>query len=282
MRAMVFGFGMLMASVSTYGAEQGQGMPGDIGPDVQGQQVTYTVDDQQYSGYLARDVSAEGKRPGVLIVHEWWGQTDYIRQRARKLAALGYVAFAVDMYGEGRTADHPDDAGSFSSDVMQDWPAAERNLGVAMATLKSQDGVDPERLAAIGYCFGGAVVLNAALAGMPLDAVVSFHGSPAQVVETPKHFDGRVLIQNGQDDQMVKPEALQSLVDAFQKVDTSVTVIQYPHAQHAFTNPYVDAKAEQFDLPLAYSPAADAASWQVMLNLFDQVFARTSKGSKSQ
>ncbi|WP_106478828.1 dienelactone hydrolase family protein [Phytohalomonas tamaricis] len=270
MRRIVFGLGMLMASVNTYGAE---GTLGRVGPDVQTETITYSVDGQQYQGYLAQDVSAEGKRPGILVLHEWWGQSEYIKRRTEQLAALGYVAFAVDLYGNGKIADHPDDAGTFSSDVMSDWPAAQRNLETAIDVLTKQEGVDGTRLAAIGYCFGGGVALNAALAGMPLKAVVSFHGSPAQVVETPQHFDGRVVIQNGLDDQMVKQEALQSLVDAYDSVNTEVTVVQYPHAKHAFTNPLVNAKAEQFELPLAYNAAADAASWQVMLNVFNKVFA---------
>ena len=270
MRAMVAGLGLLMTSVSTYGAE---GALGRIGPDVHTNEVTYTVNGEQYKGFIARDLNAEGDRPGVLVVHEWWGQTDYIRQRVEKLAALGYVAMAVDMYGNGKVADHPDDAASFSSGVNENWSDAQANLEAAIGVLKGEGGVDPARIAAIGYCFGGGIVLNAALAGMPFKAVVSFHGSPGQIVDTPKHFDGRVLIQNGQDDSMVTQDALQSLVDTYQSVDTNVTVIQYPNAKHAFTNPYVDAKAEKFDLPLAYSPSADAASWQVMLNLFNKVFS---------
>ncbi|MFC0266668.1 dienelactone hydrolase family protein [Kushneria aurantia] len=277
---LCLGAGMLLAGTGAWGNEEGT--LGRIGPDVETRTLSYSVDGETHSGYLARDTRMEGERPLVLIVHEWWGLTDYIRQRTEQLAALGYVALAVDMYGGGRTATHPDDAGSFSREVMSDWPAAQRNLETAIAEASRVQGVDADRVAIIGYCFGGAVALNAALAGMPLDAVVSFHGSPSQVVDAPQHFDGRVIIQNGLADPLVEQSALQSLADTFESVDTDVTVVQYPNAMHAFTNPYADAKAREFDLPLAYSPAADAASWQVMLNVFNRAFSTGAEQSGSR
>ncbi|ARS51833.1 dienelactone hydrolase family protein [Kushneria konosiri] len=279
MRTMFLGVGMglVLASASALGDE---GTPGRIGPTVETQTLTYSVDGEQYTGYLARDTEKEGKRPLVLVVHEWWGLSDYIQQRTEQLAALGYVAFAVDMYGSGRTATHPDEAGSFSKAVMSDWAGARSNLETAINALKDMQGVDASRMAIIGYCFGGGVALNAALDGMPFKAAVSFHGSPGQVVETPSHFDGRVIIQNGLKDQMVEQSALVSLLDTFKGVETEATLIQYPNAMHAFTNPYVDAKAREFDLPLAYNAAADAASWQVMLNVFNKVFAAPQPSAK--
>lgn len=284
MKAMLWGLGagMLMAGSALGGEGSGEGgnregrdgdPPGRIGPQVETQTLTYSANGEEYTGYLARDTRLDGERPVVLVVHEWWGQTDYIRQRTEQLAALGYVAFAVDMYGEGETASHPDEAGSFSQAVMSDWAGARQNLEAAIEALGGESGVDEARMAIIGYCFGGAVALNAALDGMAFDAAVSFHGSPAQVVETPSHFDGRVVIQNGLDDQMVEQSALSSLMEAFDSVETEATLVQYPNAMHAFTNPYVDEKASEFDLPLAYNPAADAASWQVMLNVFNRAFA---------
>ncbi|ART63874.1 dienelactone hydrolase family protein [Kushneria marisflavi] len=279
MKTMFLGVGMslMLASASTWGDE---GTPGRIGPTVETRTLTYSVDGEKYTGYLARDTGKEGKRPLVLVVHEWWGLSDYIRQRTEQLAALGYVAFAVDMYGSGKTATHPDEAGSFSKAVMSDWPGARNNLETAINALKDMQGVDASRMAIIGYCFGGGIALNAALDGMPFKAAVSFHGSPGQVVETPSHFDGRVIIQNGLKDQMVEQSALVSLLDTFKSVETDATLIQYPNAMHAFTNPYVDAKAREFDLPLAYNAAADAASWQVMLNVFNKVFAAPQPSAK--
>lgn len=279
MRAMFLGLGMglMLASVNTWGDD---GTLGQMGPKVETQTLTYSVDGEQYTGYLARDARKEGKRPLVLVVHEWWGLSDYIRQRTEQLAALGYVAFAVDMYGSGKTATHPDEAGSFSKAVMSDWPGARHNLETAIEALKDTQGVDASRMAIIGYCFGGGIALNAALDGMPFKAAVSFHGSPGQVVETPSHFDGRVIIQNGLNDQMVEQSALESLLNTFKGVETDATLIQYPGAMHAFTNPYADAKAKEFGLPLAYNAAADAASWQVMLNVFNKVFAPPQSSTK--
>ncbi|SPJ34299.1 dienelactone hydrolase family protein [Kushneria phyllosphaerae] len=279
MRTMFLGLGMglMLASVNTWGDE---GTLGRMGPKVETQTLTYSVDGEQYTGYLAQDTEKEGKRPLVLVVHEWWGLSDYIRHRTEQLAALGYVAFAVDMYGSGKTATHPDEAGSFSKAVMSDWPGARHNLEMAIDTLKDKQGVDASRMAIIGYCFGGGIALNAALDGMPFKAAVSFHGSPGQVVDTPSHFDGRVIIQNGLDDQMVTQSALESLLNTFESVETDATLIQYPNAMHAFTNPSADAKAKEFGLPLAYNAAADAASWQVMLNVFNKVFAAPLPSAK--
>lgn len=242
------------------------------GPNVVTETVTYEANGEQYVGLIARDAKAKGARPGILLVHEFWGLNSYARKRAEQLAGLGYVVMAVDMYGDGKTADHPKDAMAFSSAVMEDWPKAESTFNAALAKLRSRPEVDPKRLAAIGYCFGGQVVLNMALTGAPLKAVVSFHGSPGIAVKEPKAFDGRVVIQNGAADSLVSEEGLDTLLSTFEGLGTQTTLIQYPNAKHAFTNPESDAKAAKFDLPLGYDASADAASWQVMLNLFNKVF----------
>ena len=140
-------------------------------------EVTYSEGSTQMKGFLAWDDSISGKRPGILVVHEWWGLNDYARSRAKQLAELGYTALAVDMYGEGKTAEHPKDAGAFAASVMKDPQVALARFQAAMDALKSQPTVDPEKIAAIGYCMGGAIVLNAARQGIDLDAVASFHGS---------------------------------------------------------------------------------------------------------
>ena len=127
---------------------------------VTGKDVEYTAGGVTLKGYLAYDTAKKGKGPGVLVVHEWWGLNDYARERARMLAKLGYTALAVDMYGEGKTATHPDDAGKFSSELMQNFDTAKARFIAAMDFLKKQPAVDPGRIAAIGYCFGGSVVLN--------------------------------------------------------------------------------------------------------------------------
>ncbi len=251
------------------------------GPQVVTETVTYRANGEEHVGLIARDAKAQGRRPGILLVHEWWGLNSYARKRAEQLAGLGYVVMAVDMYGGGRTAEHPKEAGAFSSAVMSDWPKAESSFNSALAVLRSRPEVDGERMAAIGYCFGGAVVLNMALTGAPLKAVVSFHGSPSIAVTEPEPFTGRVVIQNGAADTLVPQEDLDKLVATFQSLETRTTLIQYPGAKHAFTNPESDAKAAKYDLPLGYDAAADSASWQVMLNLFNEVFKTPKKSVKT-
>jgi dienelactone hydrolase len=144
---------------------------------VQSQEVTYRAGDTVLKGYLAYDDSIQGRRPGILVVHEWWGHNAYARKRARMLAELGYTALAVDMYGEGKQAAHPGDAGKFASEVKQNLPLAKERFMAAMELLKQQPTVDSTHIAAIGYCFGGGIVLEMARAGLDLDGVVSFHGS---------------------------------------------------------------------------------------------------------
>lgn len=251
------------------------------GPQVVTETGTYRANGEEHVGLIARDAKAQGRRPGILLVHEWWGLNSYARKRAEQLAGLGYVVMAVDMYGGGRTAEHPKEAGAFSSAVMSDWPKAESSFNSALAVLRSRPEVDGERMAAIGYCFGGAVVLNMALTGAPLKAVVSFHGSPSIAVTEPEPFTGRVVIQNGAADTLVPQEDLDKLVATFQSLETRTTLIQYPGAKHAFTNPESDAKAAKYDLPLGYDAAADSASWQVMLNLFNEVFKTPKKSVKT-
>ncbi|WP_110631685.1 dienelactone hydrolase family protein [Salinicola salarius] len=240
------------------------------GPHVQGETFEYATGGQTYQGYLAYNASDDEPRPGVLLVHEWWGLNDYIKHKADQLAALGFVALAVDMYGDGKVAQHPQDAKAFSSQVMQDWPSARARLEAAMAALREHPAVREDRMAAIGYCFGGGVVMNMALAGMPLEAAISFHGSPTQVVTNPQPFDGLVRIYNGQDDSLVDAKALDSMAAALTKNGADVRVVQYPGAKHAFTNPDADELAKENDLPLGYDAAADAASWQAALLTLDK------------
>lgn len=242
----------------------------DQGPRVQGETFEYSTGGETYQGYLARNVADPEPRPAVLIVHEWWGLNDYIRQRADQLAALGFVALAVDMYGNGRTASHPDEAGEFSSQVMEDWPTARASLEAAMAKLRENPAVDGDHIAAIGYCFGGGVVMNMALAGMPIEAAISFHGSPTQAVDQPQPFAGIVQLHNGADDPLVKRDALKTMAAKLKRQGADIQVVNYPHATHGFTNPYATAVGEADNLPLAYNAAADAASWQAALLALDK------------
>ncbi|WP_110668919.1 dienelactone hydrolase family protein [Salinicola halophilus] len=240
------------------------------GPHVQGETFEYSTGGNTYEGYLAYNAADEEPRPGVLLVHEWWGLNDTIKHRAEQLAALGFVALAVDMYGDGKVAQHPDEAKAFSSQVMQDWPAARSRLDAAIAALRQHPAVREDSIAALGYCFGGGVVMNMALAGMPIEAAISFHGSPTQAVSQPQPFDGIVRIYNGEQDSLVDPAALDSMAATLEEDGADVRVVQYPGAMHAFTNPDADRLAAEYDLPLAYDAAADAASWQAALLALDR------------
>jgi dienelactone hydrolase len=245
---------------------------------VVGEEVSYQAGDTALKGYLARDTAMQGKRPGILVVHEWWGLNDYARERARQLAELGYVALAVDMYGDGRTADHPDDAGKFASAVSSNLPLMQARFEAARAFLNSQPDVNPEQNAALGYCFGGGVVLAMARSGADLDAVVSFHGSLAGGgAAVPGAVKARILVANGADDPFVTPEQIAAFKADMDAAGADYTFINYPGAKHSFTNPGADAFGEKFGLPLAYNAPADADSWAEMQALLRSVFGAGSK-----
>jgi len=241
--------------------------------DIESKEISYKAGDAPMKGYLAWDASLEGKRPGVLVVHEWWGLNDYARKRARDLAELGYTAFAVDMYGNGKTAKHPDDAGAFAKAVMSNPDAAKARFLEAMKVLKSQPTVDPEKIAAIGYCFGGSTVLNMARSGVDLDAVVSFHGSLGGLrpIEGPIVTD--VLVCHGADDQFSNEEQIAQFKKEMADSGAKFEFIAYPGAKHSFTNPDADRVAAEFGLPLAYSAGADTKSWDDMKKFLKQAFA---------
>lgn len=239
------------------------------GPRLVGEVFEYATGGNTYEGYLTRNANIDQPQPAVLVVHEWWGLDRYARARADQLAALGFVALAVDMYGDGQLAAHPAEAKAFSSRVMQDWPAARARLEAAMAKLAEHPAVADGGMAAIGYCFGGSVVMNMALSGMPLEAAISFHGVPTVAVSMPEAFAGSVRIHNGAEDGFVAREGLVAMAQALKAQGADVKVTNYPLAKHGFTNPAADALAAQHDLPLAYDAAADAASWQAALLTLD-------------
>lgn len=262
--------GSAMAQIETHPSQVETEDIVSQGPRVEGQLLEYATGGTTYQGYLAHNANDAEPRPAVLVVHEWWGLDDYARARADQLAALGFVAFAVDMYGNGRTATHPDEAGEFSRQVMQDWPAARAKLEAAMAKVSEHPAVAKGGMAAIGYCFGGGIVMNMALSGMPIKAAISFHGSPTQAAPNPQPFSGLVQIHNGAADSLVERDALHAMVDALKGQGGNVEVIHYPEAMHGFSNPYADAKATEYSLPLEYHAAADAASWQAALLALDR------------
>jgi dienelactone hydrolase len=238
------------------------------------QPIDYRAGDTTLKGYLVWDDKFSGKRPGVLVVHEFWGLNDYARTRARMLAELGYTALAVDMYGDGKIGAHPREAIEFMNAVNSHADVAKARFIAAKELLAKQPNVDPSKLAAIGYCFGGGTVLAMARAGVDLKAVVSFHGmlnapTPAQ----PGQIKARVLVETGGDDSMAPEKDVTAFKQEMTAAGAAYRVDVYPGAKHGFTNPEADNVARQFDMPVGYNAEADKKSWQAMQKLFKEAFA---------
>jgi dienelactone hydrolase len=240
-----------------------------------GQEVTYRAGDAELKGYLAYDDALAVKRPGVIVVHEWWGHNAYVRQRAEKLAAAGYVALAVDMYGDGRQAAHPDEAGKFAAEVRNNLPLARQRFQAGLEALKGNPFTDPEKIAAIGYCFGGGVVLQMAREGADLKGAVSFHGAlesgePAKAGAV----KAEILVFNGGADKFVSLDAIKGFAAEMIAAEAAFTFRSLPGAMHSFTNPEADRLGREFKLPLAYQEKADRKSWREMLDFFTRIFSR--------
>jgi dienelactone hydrolase len=239
---------------------------------VQTREVEYTQDGTTLQGYLAWDDAVTGKVPGVLVVHEWWGQNAYARHRAEMLAQAGYVAFALDMFGKGKVTTHPADAQTFTAEATKDPAVEKARFDAALDVLKKDPHVDPEQIAAIGYCFGGGVALDMARAGEDLDAVVTFHGSLATEHPAQKGMvHARILVNAGEADPFVTPDQVTAFEAEMKAAGANFQVIRYPGAKHSFTNP--DAASYGMDA-LAYDADADQKSWAAMLKLFGEVFHR--------
>jgi dienelactone hydrolase len=241
---------------------------------VQGKEVNYQANGTTLKGYIAYDDAFKGKRPAVLVVHEWWGHNEYARKRARMLAELGYTALAVDMYGNGKQAHHPDEAGKFATEVSKNMPMAKARFEAGMQLLRKEKTVDAGKMAAIGYCFGGGVVLNMARLGEDLKGVVSFHGSlgtdsPAQ----PGKIKARIVSFSGEADPMIGADSVAAFKKEMDNAGANYRVVTYPGAQHAFTNPEADELGKKFKLPLAYNVEADKDSWQQATVFLREVFA---------
>ena len=244
-------------------------------PKIVGKAVEYSAQGVVMKGYLAYDENIKGKRPGVLVIHEWWGLNDYARKRARMLAELGYTGLAVDMYGEGKEAMHPDDAGKFSSELMKNFDVAKVRFMAAMDFLKQQATVDPIRIAAIGYCFGGGVVLNMARQGVDLKGVASFHGSlnavkPAQV----GNVKARILVLHGGDDKFIPTEQIEAFKQEMKAAGVDFQFFSYPGVVHSFTNPEADELGKKFNMPIAYNADADRKSWGELKKFLSMIFRR--------
>jgi dienelactone hydrolase len=243
-------------------------------PDIRGEEINYESGGTVLKGYLVYDASASKPRPGILVVHEWWGLNDYVRDRARKLAEMGYTAFALDMYGNGKQAGHPEDAQKFMMEVLNNMDAAEARFRAAEKVLRDHPSTNPEKIAAIGYCFGGAVVLHMARIGEDLGVVGSFHGSLGTAVPAqPGAIKARLLVATGADDPFVPPADVDAFKAEMAAAGADMKFISYPGVVHGFTNPDATEMGEKFNLPLRYDEAADKDSWSELQKLLSRTFA---------
>ena len=234
--------------------------------------MSLTMDTVTSESYVVYDQNSNAKRPVVLVVHEWWGLTDYPKLRARKLAELGYLAMAVDMFGKGKTADNPGAAAALSTPFYQNPEMSLNRLNVALAEIKTMPQADTTRIAAIGYCFGGGILLNTARLGLDVDGVVSFHGT---LTGTPTNKDllkAKILVCHGAADPFVPEQQVTAFRKSMDSVNASYTFKAYPDATHACTNPDATETGKKFNIPISYNPAADSASWNDMKMFFETLF----------
>ena len=229
---------------------------------VVGKDVSYKAGDTVMKGFLAFDDAVKGKRAGVLVVPEWWGANDYARKRARMLASEGYVALVVDMYGNGQVATNPKDAGALAGNINKNPPLALSRFQAAEKFLDSQPNVKKGEIAALGYCFGGGVVLNMARAGLPLKSVVSYHGVLAtDVAVKPGDIKAKIRVFHGEADPVVPPVQVEAFKTEMDNAKADYMFVAYPGVKHTFTNREADSYAAQFNLPLKYDNEADTDSW---------------------
>jgi dienelactone hydrolase len=235
--------------------------------------VSFMADGKELLGHLAWDTEIEGERPGVLVFPEWWGLNDYIKKRTEQVASLGYFAMGVDMYGNGKTADHPEEAGSLMNGVLGDLDLLKSRVEAAYQALRNEELADSNRMGAIGYCFGGALVLNMARFGMDLHGVVSFHGALDSMQKPgPGEVKAKILVCHGAADQFIPDEAIVNFKKEMEEASADFEFVDYQWALHGFTNPAADERGKAFNLPLAYDEKADLQSWQAMESHFEKVF----------
>jgi dienelactone hydrolase len=243
-----------------------------VNVEIVAEEVTYSTDSTQMKGYIAYDKAVEGKRPGILIIHEWWGHNDYVRMRADMLAELGYVAFAVDMYGDGKVADHPQDAGKFAGMVMQNLPAAKARFDAAYEQLANHPMAAEGQISAIGYCFGGSVALSMANAGKDLDGVAAFHSGIQLPIPPGEDLKAKIIVMNGGADPMIGADAIANFKAQLDSVNADYEYIEYPGVMHGYTNPGATELGKKFEIPLAYNQKADEDSWAKLQAFLDEIY----------
>ncbi len=238
--------------------------------------VTYKDGDTTMKGMIVYDDASNARRPGIIVVHEWWGITRHVQEEARKLAGQGYAAFVADMYGDGKTADNPKDANALSGAVGKDPAAMQSRFEAARDALVKHATVDPRQVGAVGFCFGGSVVLDMARAGVDLAGVAAFHAGlgAAGPKAAPGKVKAKVLVLNGAADPFIKPESVTAFKEEMDAAKVDYSYVNYPEAVHAFTNPEATEKGKQFNLPLKYDAEADRQSKQESAKFFSGLFRK--------
>lgn len=234
--------------------------------------IAYSDSTMQMLGYYAVDTSNNEKKPIVLIVPEWWGLGDYVKTRALELARLGYFAMAVDMYGKGTYVEDPKAAQELATPFYTNPLMAKSRFDAALALAKQNPLADTNRIAAIGYCFGGAQVLNMARMGENLNGVVSFHGDLVGVTPEKDKIMAYILVCHGAEDKFVDSNQVNTFKKQMDSVGAKYTFKTYPGATHAFTNPDATRLGKKFSMPIEYNAAADTASWNEMKDFFKKIF----------
>ncbi len=242
--------------------------------EVKTEEIEYSHNGTKLTGYLAYDDSKSGKRPGVIVVHEWWGHNDHARNRAKMLAQAGYTALALDMYGSGKLANHPKKAGEFMNAAFSNWPDSQARYNTALEILKGHKTVDATRIGSIGFCFGGAVSIKMAKGGADLKGIVGFHSAlPMEPAITKNSMKAAVLIINGSEDGFLKPEMVAAFSEDMFKANVDFTYMNLKGVKHSYTNPQADEFSKKFNIPaLEYNKKADKQAWAAMLKFFERVF----------
>jgi len=236
--------------------------------------VTYDDNGKTLKGFLAYDENKKGKRPAILVVPEWWGVNDYTRMRARKLAELGYIAMAADIFGNGLIASNPKEAQDFTGPFYSDPQMTKGRVDAAIRKIKEYPQTDPDKIAAIGYCFGGFVVLNSAKLGSDLKGVVSFHGGLTGVPVNKSLLKAKILVCQGGSDKFVSKQDFDKLKHQLDSIGADNTFKIYANATHAFTNPDATEIGKEFNMPIEYNAAADKDSWNDMKAFLDRIFSK--------
>ena len=239
--------------------------------DIKEDKLTYKIDGTEYFNYVYYNASNNEKRPGIIVVDEWWGLTDYGKKRARDLANLGYISMVVDMYGNEKTVEDPQNAGKLASVIYKEPSLAKKYIDAAIEHLKKYSQTDPSKIGAIGYCFGGFVVLNAAKLGSDLKGVVSFHGGLEGAKPDKGKMKAKILVCHGADDPFENPN-VEKFKREMEEAGVDYRFITYPGATHAFSNPKATAKGEKYNMPIKYNEEADKRSWNEMKEFFEKIF----------